>query len=130
MSSRPIHFEIHAVDPDAMAAFYADLLGWTIQKWEGPMEYWSIVTGAEGEPGIDGGLLRRRGPAPAEGAPVNAFVCTVSVSDIDAALAKAQALGGALALPKSPIPGVGWLGYIKDPDGNIVGLMQADEGAA
>lgn len=130
MSSRPIHFEIHAVDPEAMAAFYRDLLGWTIQKWEGPMEYWSIVTGPEGEPGIDGGLMRRRGPGPGEGAPVNAFVCTVGVSDIDAALSQAQNLGGSLALPKSPIPGVGWLGYIKDPDGNIVGLLQADEGAA
>jgi predicted enzyme related to lactoylglutathione lyase len=29
-----------------------------------------------------------------------------------------------------PIPGVGWLAYIKDPDGNIIGLMQPDPKAA
>ena len=34
MSSRPVHFEIHAVDPERMAAFYSELFGWTIQKWE------------------------------------------------------------------------------------------------
>jgi predicted enzyme related to lactoylglutathione lyase len=28
-----------------------------------------------------------------------------------------------------PIPGVGWLAYVKDPDGNILGLMQTDPGA-
>jgi len=28
-----------------------------------------------------------------------------------------------------PVPGVGWLASIKDPDGNVVGLMQPDPGA-
>jgi predicted enzyme related to lactoylglutathione lyase len=27
------------------------------------------------------------------------------------------------------IPGIGWLGYLKDPDGNIVGVMQSDPSA-
>lgn len=129
MSSRPIHFEIHAVDPEAMAAFYSELFGWTIQKWDGPMEYWMVMTGSQGEMGIDGGLMRRMGAAPAEGSAVNAFVCTVGVDDIDASLAKAEALGGSLALPKAPIPGMGWLAYIKDLDGNILGLMQMDASA-
>jgi hypothetical protein len=38
-------------------------------------------------------------------------------------------LGAEIALPKMPIPGVGWLGYIKDPDGNVLGLMQPDVSA-
>ena len=34
------------------------------------------------------------------------------------------------AMPKGPIPGMGWLAYIKDLDGNILGMMQPDEAAA
>lgn len=127
--SRVIHFEIHASDPERMAAFYRDLFGWTIQKWDGPIPYWLITTGEEGTPGINGGLMARHGDAPSEGQAVNAFVCTVGVEDCDASVAKAVALGGTVALPKGPIPGMGWLAYVKDLDGNIVGLMQPDEGA-
>jgi len=29
-----------------------------------------------------------------------------------------------------PVPGVGWLACVKDPDGNDVGLPQPDEAAA
>lgn len=128
--SRPVHFEIHAVDPERMAAFYSELFGWTIQNWGGPMEYWMITTGPEGEVGINGGLMRRMGAAPVEGAAVNAFVCTVGVEDCDAMVAKALSLGGTVAMPKGPIPGMGWLAYIKDLDGNILGLMQSDAAAA
>jgi predicted enzyme related to lactoylglutathione lyase len=49
---------------------------------------------------------------------------------LDESVDRAVALGGSLALPKMPIPSVGWLAYIKDPDGNILGLMQTDPKAA
>src|SRR3972149_5570591 len=62
---RVIHFEIAADDPERAVAFYRKVFGWEIQKWEGPMEYWVITTGPKEEPGIDGGLGRRRqGPPP------------------------------------------------------------------
>lgn len=127
--SRPVHFEIHAADPERMAAFYTNLFGWTVQKWDGPMDYWMVRTGAEGEPGIDGGIVRRMGAAPADGAPVSAFVCTVGVDDCAAMVEKAVSLGGTVAMPKGPIPGMGWLAYVKDLDGNIMGLMEMDEAA-
>jgi predicted enzyme related to lactoylglutathione lyase len=38
--------------------------------------------------------------------------------------------GGAVAVPKMAIPGVGWLAYCTDPEGNIFGLMQDDPNAA
>ena len=127
--SRPVHFEIHSADPDGAAAFYTALFGWQIKKWEGPMEYWMIVTGGDPEPGINGGLVRRRGAAPAEGQPVNAFVCTVGVADLDATLAKLPTAGGTVALAKMPIPGVGQLAYVKDPDGNLLGILQPERDA-
>jgi len=45
---------------------------------------------------------------------------------VDDAVKKAWSGGGTIALPKMPIPGVGWLAYCKDTEGNIFGLMQAD----
>ena len=127
---RVVHFEIHAADPARAAKFYADLFGWDIQKFDGPWDYWLITTGAEGTRGINGGMVPRRGPAPTEGQAVNAYVCTVEVPNLDESFAKALTLGATVALPKMPIPGIGWLAYIKDPEGNILGMMQPDEQAA
>lgn len=127
--SRAVHFEVHASNPQALIAFYSALFGWTFNKWEGG-DYWMIHTGPDDQPGINGGLMPRRGEAPPSLAAVNAFVITVDVDDIDAAVARGKAAGGSMALPKMPVPGIGWLAYLKDPDGNIFGMMQADTGAA
>jgi hypothetical protein len=105
-----------------VAAFYTDLFGWKITQW-GPdeMGYWLVDTGSEGA-GINGGILRRHHPE-------QPCVNTMDVADLDAALAKVTAIGGQIAVPKMPIPTVGWLAYAKDPEGNIFGLMQADPSA-
>ena len=126
---RVIHFEVHAEDPDRAARFYAGLLGWQFKKWDGPADYWLITTGPATEPGINGGLLRRMGGGPLDGAAVNAYVCTAAVADVDQGVRRATELGGTVALPKMPIPGVGWLAYVKDTEGNILGMMQTDPGA-
>jgi predicted enzyme related to lactoylglutathione lyase len=123
--SRVIHFEIHASDPEALIDFYAALLGWTFVKQE-TMDYWLIETGRADQPGINGGLVRRPVAGPAESQAVNAFICTVEVDSLDKTLATNSRLGGLVALPKMPVPGVGWLAYVKDPDGNILGLLEPD----
>jgi predicted enzyme related to lactoylglutathione lyase len=123
---RVVHFEIHASDPDRAVKFYTALFGWSFTKWDGPADYWLIGTGPDGQPGINGGLLRRHGPAPAEMQAVNSFVCTVDVPAVDDYVGKAIAAGGTVALAKMPVPGVGWLAYVKDTEGNILGMMQMD----
>ncbi len=134
--NRVVHFEIHAADPERAATFYRNVFGWEIQEWivpgvEMPDEnrYWLVTTGAENEPGINGGILFRRGPAPTDGQAVNAFICTIDVPSLDDALNKALASGAQLAVPKMPIKGVGWLAYCKDTEGNIFGMMESDEKA-
>lgn len=126
--ARPIHFEIHAGNPQRAIAFYTKLFGWQFTQW-GTESYWLVKTGEAGEPGIDGGLLQRRGDAPAEMAAVNAFVCTIGVTDLDATVAKLTAAGGTVALAKMPVPTVGWLAYGKDTEGNLFGMMQMDAAA-
>ncbi|HEU0224921.1 MAG TPA: VOC family protein [Steroidobacteraceae bacterium] len=125
---RIVHVEIQDSDPEVLARFYVALFGWKVSRW-GDAPYWLVDIGDAAQPGINGGLLSRRGPPPADGQSVNAFVCTVEVPSVDEYFAKAPQLGGKAALPKMPIPTVGWLAYVKDPDGNILGLMQPDPGA-
>jgi len=125
--SRVIHFEIHAGNPQRAIEFYEKLLGWKFQKWEGPVDYWLISTGPSDQPGIDGGLVLRRGEI--DGQAVLAYVCTVDVSNLDDSVKAALAGGGQLVLPKMPVPGVGWLSYCKDTEGNIFGMMQSDPSA-
>ena len=124
---RVVHFEIHATDPDRAVNFYKTLFGWNFQKWEGPMEYWMVITGPDDQPGINGGLVRRQGEI--DGQAVIAYVCTVDVENLDASVQTAVDNGGQIALPKMPIPGMGWLAYCKDTEGNIFGMMQGDPNA-
>src|SRR5439155_176832 len=124
---RVIHFEIHAGEPERAINFYQKLFNWTFQKWEGPMPYWLVITGPDGQPGINGGLVLRRGEI--DGQAVIAYVCTVDVVSLDESVETATANGGSIALPKMAVPGVGWLAYCKDTEGNIFGMMQADEKA-
>jgi len=125
---RVVHFEIHAGDPDRAIRFYGQVLGWQFQKWDGPMPYWMVITGPDSQPGINGGLIQRQ--CEVEGQAVIAYVCTVDVDNVDAYVQKATAAGGAVAVPKMPIPGIGWLAYCKDTEGNLFGLMQSDPAAA
>ncbi len=122
--NRVVHFEIHASNPEKLANFYASVFGWTVRRV--PLfDYWLIDTGSEAG-GIGGGLAKRNGPAPDEETPVSGFVCSLGVASIDEMLANAIAAGASVTLPKTAITGVGWQAYIRDPDGNILGLHQSD----
>ena len=119
--SRVIHFEIPSNDPESLSGFYNKVFKWETVKAPGPMEYWLTKTG-EGEPGIDGGFMRRQHPQ-------QPMANTIGVDSVDAALEAVVGNGGRIALPKMAIPGVGWLAYFHDPEGNIFGMMQADPAA-
>ncbi|MBI5305388.1 MAG: VOC family protein [Chloroflexi bacterium] len=121
---RVIHFEIHADNPARAIAFYSNVFGWQFNKWEGPVDYWLVVTGPDNVPGINGGLLQRQGAI--DGQAVIAYVCTIDVPSLDAYIEKIVANGGIIVLPKQTIPGVGWNAYAKDTEGNILGIHQAD----
>ncbi|MFL5802628.1 MAG: VOC family protein [Roseiflexaceae bacterium] len=120
---RVVHFELSADDPERATKFYSTVFGWQINKWDGPQDYWLITTGEAGTPGIDGAIMRRM----EGGAPV---VNTIDVPSVDQFVAKIIANGGALALPKMAIPGVGYVAYCIDTEGTTFGLMQRDPTAA
>jgi predicted enzyme related to lactoylglutathione lyase len=125
---RVVHFEIHGAEPEKLAAFYRSVFGWQVSKLPN-MEYWLVVTGDETAPGINGGILKRRGTGPVEGQSTNAYVCTIETGAIDQDLKRGTQEGGSIVVPKMVIPGVGWVAYLKDPAGNTFGLHQRDKSA-
>lgn len=131
MSNRIVHFEIHASDLERAKKFYQGVFGWEFPLWMEEPPYWGVMTADEGskEPGINGGLITRRGDAPQDGGPVNAYVCTVQVDSYDDIHDRILNAGGTVALQKYAIPGMAWQGYYKDTEGNIFGVHQPDENA-
>ena len=119
---RIVHFEIPFANVDVIKNFYTKVFNWTFTKWEGPEDYWLITTGKNEEPGIDGGLI----PVMGEMGVTKGMINTIDVDDLDQTLARVVANGGTEIMPKSPVPGVGWLAYVKDPEGTVIGMMQAD----
>ena len=121
---RVTHFEIHADDPERASLFYSSVFGWKITKWEGAWDYWLVDTG-EGIPGIDGGIVPRRGERPPDDNACSAFVCTISVDSLDHTMAAVEANGGKIVVPKVEIPNVGWLAYGHDTEANVFGMMES-----
>ena len=132
MSGRPVHFEIQADDIERAKAFYADVFGWSFEDYSAMTgsPYFGVVTGPEGEPGINGGLLPRPAPAPAPEQGTNAAVLTMGCDDFDAVAERVLGAGGRVALPKYALTGMAWQGYFLDTEGNTIGLHQADPDAA
>jgi predicted enzyme related to lactoylglutathione lyase len=120
---RVIHFEMYTDDPERVRKFYQDVFGWQFNKWTGPQEYWLVTTGGEGEPGINGGMMRPR-PGQSPGT-----INTIGVPSLDQFIKKIEQQGGTICVPKMAIPGVGWLAYAQDPTGNVFGVLEPDTNA-
>lgn len=119
---RIVHFELNVKDVDKIIKFYEKVFSWEIKKWEGPIDYWLIMTGKEDEPGIDGGLGFAEEDFPK-------VVNTIDVDDIDSIIKKIQSNGGKIIRPKHAVPGVGWIAYFEDPEGIVTGIMKSDPDA-
>ncbi|PWK13183.1 VOC family protein [Tumebacillus permanentifrigoris] len=120
MNNRVLHFEIHVEDPVKAGEFYKDVFGWKIESWGGGDEpYYLVSTGDENTPGINGGLMKSMDGQ-------TRTVNSILVPDVDEYVAKVVAAGGTVALPKMPIPGVGYLAYLIDPQGVLFGITHMD----
>jgi predicted enzyme related to lactoylglutathione lyase len=120
---RVVHFEFFAQDPERATRFYKEVFDWEFQQWEGPQPYWLATTGPDGQPGINGGISSEEGW-------FKGTVNTMDVPDLDSFVDKVTAAGGKVLLPKTAVPGIGWLAYCADTEGNAFGMMQSDESAA
>ena len=121
--SRVNWFDMSAKNPEKEMKFYQDTFGWKFEKWEGGnMDYWMITTGSDKEQGINGGLS-------VQGEEGMENVNTIGVQDVDKAIEKIKRNGGTITQDKMTLPGVGYMAYFRDPDGNEFGIMASDEKA-
>jgi len=103
MGQPVVHFEVVGSDGDKLKAYYSDLFGWEFEDAAGPMNYGVVQregnTNAGGI-GIGGGV----GGVEGDTGHVTFYV---EVPDIDAALAKAESLGGKRLMGPDEVPGTG-----------------------
>lgn len=120
MGNAVVHFEIGADDHGGLVAFYRELFGWGLHGQPGG-GYTVIDT--RGGYGINGGIGRSRASTA-----WSAFY--VETDDLQATLDRANALGGRTAIPVTDAGGAVAKAMFTDPDGLLVGLIQASAGAS
>ncbi len=121
MGQPVVHFEIVAQDPETLRAYYTNLFGWEFDS-NNPMNYGIVPrdanVNADGV-GIGGGV----GPAP-EGYPGH-VTFYVEVPDVEAALAKAESLGGSRMMGPEQVMEQVEIGLFNDPEGHVVGVVKS-----
>jgi predicted enzyme related to lactoylglutathione lyase len=124
MGQPVVHFEVIGKDPEKLRGFYGDLFGWEFdtsgsvsELVSEPGNYGFVQpdTAAAGA-GIPGGV----GGGPSHAAHV---VFYVGVADVEAALQRAERLGGTRRMGPDRAPGRDLVvAHFTDPEGNLMGL--------
>lgn len=117
-----VHIDIAADDPERACRFYNEVFGWNVTKLEGPIPYWLLNTCDD--PGAVGAGIAKREEAWQSATP------TIDVPSADEYAARIEAQGGAIVVPKTLIPGVGYLVSFRDTEGNVFAILEAVEGSA
>ena len=121
MGQPVVHFEVVGKDGAALQSFYSQLFDWKVET-DNPLSYGMVAreenVSAQGI-GIGGGI----GQAP-EGYPGH-ITFYVEVPDVEAALARAESLGGTRMMgPDEVMEGLE-IGLFTDPEGHTIGLVKA-----
>lgn len=122
------HFEIPADDTNRARAFYENIFGWKTAEWPMPdgVPYIGLHTGPMNEQNkmqetgfINGGMFER-----GHEFPITSPTIAITVEDLDVTLEKVKNAGGSVVMEKKNIGGIGWYAYIKDCEGNTIGVWQ------
>ena len=113
-------FEVMGADGGKLRQFYGDLFGWTFDVLP-QVDYGVVKTGDSR--GVPGGIGKTSPGTPSW------VTFYTETPDVTASLAKAQALGGKVVMPRTELPDV-VLGLFEDPEGHTLGLVEARKTAA
>ena len=120
-----VHFEIPFDNDKRATNFYKKTFGWVVNPMK-EMDYILVYT-AETDMGtfmiqktgaINGGMMKRN-------TKIKSPVITIGVDDMDASLKKTEKNGGSVLVKKTAVGDMGFSAYIKDTEGNIIGLFQS-----
>jgi predicted enzyme related to lactoylglutathione lyase len=122
MGQAVVHFEVIGKDGDKLKSYYGELFDWDIDS-DNEMSYGMVQregnTTADGI-GIGGGVAG--GPEGYEGH----VMFYVEVPDVEAALAKAEELGGSRVMGPDTIMDTLTLGHFTDPEGHLIGVVHTE----
>ena len=104
-------FPISSHMPIKEMAFYNEVFGWTF-KLQGNHTYLFATTEASPYQIIP--LQQDTDPS----------IGTIAVKDVDRFVQKVLQVGGEIVIPKTAVPGIGWMVYCKGPEQPIFSLMQ------
>jgi uncharacterized protein len=111
--SRFVWHDLMTTDLEKSMAFYTTLFGWERRPWDmGPAGTYDMLYA--GEIGIGGMVPLAAG----DNVPAH-WIGYISVDDVDAACAKAEATGGKTCVPPTDIPTVGRFAVVEDPAGAV-----------
>ncbi len=120
MGQPVVHFEIIGKDGQTLKSYYSELFGWEIDS-DNPMSYGVVQRDGnvndEGV-GIGGGV--GGGPEGYDGH----VTFYVEVPDVEAALAKAETLGGSRVMGPHKVMEEIEIGLFNDPEGKTVGVVK------
>ena len=120
MGQPVVHFEIIGKDGDKLKSYYSELFGWEIDS-DNEMGYGVVQRDGNTNPdgaGIGGGI--GRGPEGYDGH----VTFYIEVPDVEAALAKAESLGGSRMMgPDEVMEGL-VIGLFNDPEGHTIGVVK------
>jgi predicted enzyme related to lactoylglutathione lyase len=120
MGQPVVHFEIMGKDGDKLRTYYSQLFGWEFDA-NNPMNYGVVQREGNTAPdgaGIGGGV----GVAP-EGYDGH-VTFYIEVPDVEAALAKAESLGGTRMMGPDKVLDTIEIGLFTDPEGHLVGVVK------
>ena len=118
-----VHFEIIGNDPENLRSYYGDLFGWEYdtsgqvsKEVSEPSNYGFINRNPTDDgTGIPGGIGGGAGYR-------HQTVFYVGVANVEAALQKAENLGGTRVMGPDKAPTGIVVGHFTDPEGNLVGV--------
>jgi predicted enzyme related to lactoylglutathione lyase len=122
MGQPVVHFEVIGQDGDKLRHYYSELFGWEINA-DNEMGYGMVSREGNLSPdgiGIGGGIA---GGPPGYDGHVTFYV---AVPDVEAALQKAESLGGTRVMGPETIMDSMVLGQFKDPEGHVIGLVNPE----
>jgi len=115
--------ELLARDPDAAAAFYPAVLGWTTAEFPGSdPPYTMFVRGETPLGGVQ--------PLPDDAESGPAWLPYFGVPDVDAAVIRAQEEGAKVQASPTDIPNVGRFAVLADPFGASFAVYRPESGGA
>lgn len=116
--SRVVWFEIPAADLDRACQFYETILATTLKR--GPFGFDRIAVFPYEAPAVAGCIAQGEGFVPGS---AGAVVYLNADPSLDAVLARVEAAGGKVLIPRTELPGdMGCYARIRDTEGNAVGL--------